>query len=940
MLRITVNKSASAAKKYYSESYYSEGKSTQNYYSEKDQSIGTWGGKAAEKLNLTHAIDKNDFADLCDNLNPKNHEQLTERKNIERRVGYDFTFNASKSISLAYTFGNENDKKEILQAFKDSVKETMSEIETGMQTRVRQKGQNENRETGNIIYGEFTHFTSRPVDGIPDPHLHSHCFIFNATFDDKEQKWKAGEFGQIKKDAPYYESVFHATLAHKLQSMGYEIEKTQNGFELKGIARETIDKFSRRTTEIENLAAEKNITDDKMKSKLGALTREGKRESVPEQEQASNWNQRFTEGEKESIQALKKSGFAGEKKNDDFSIVSDAAVKYSLNHHLERKSVTTDKEILMTAIRHSIGESTPKAIKNAFEEQHDVIAVKEHHQTFVTTKDALQEEKNLIVNAFSTKGRFKPINENYTYKAEHLTAEQKTAITHALTSTDGITIISGKAGTGKTTLMKEVQQGIKESGKTLRAFAPSAEASRVVQRKEGFENAETLAALFHDKAMQNKLANGVLWVDEAGMLSNKDMNHVLKIAKEQQARIILTGDTKQHSSVERGDALRILQQEAGIITIQVSKIQRQKNEQYKQAVFYLSKDDVIKGFQKLEKAGAIHEVEDGKERIARIAEDYYTSSYSGYTSKSDKKPLKEILVISPTHAEGDQVTACIREKLKQANIINTDERKFVCFKNLQLTEAEKQKKENYEEGDYVIFHQHTKGFKAGCRYEVKGKGEDNSVLLYGNGKTVMFALGGKPAHHVYGTKEMYFSKGDKIRITGNGKTNDGKHLFNGSVFNVNGFDKHGNLKLSNGSVLSKEYGHFSLGYVMTSHASQGKTVDKVIISQSSMSFRASSKEQFYVSVSRGRQAVSIYTDDKTDLLHALSQSGERRSALELTKQKVILEHAIDVTRFGLMQKIKTSTLEKYNQIKNSYLKKGVNNELSRQNSPPNQGKER
>jgi len=927
MLRITANKSASGAKKYYSEVYYSEGQSKQNYYSEKDQAIGIWGGKSAEKLGLAGEVNKNDFASLCDNQMPDTDEKLTERNNLERRVGYDFTFNASKSVSLAYTFGTDEDRKQLLQAFHESVNETMSEVETGMQTRVRKNGQNENRETGNIIYGEFIHFTSRPVDNVPDPHLHAHCFVFNATYDENEQQWKAGEFGQVKKDAPYYESVFHYCLANKLQSLGYNIEKSENGFELKGISRETIEKFSRRTEEIEHLAATKNITDKKSKSQLGAKTRENKRKSITEAEQIKNWNDRLTAEEKKLFQNLK-SDSADEKKKENLSPAVNA-VNYSLNHHLERKSVATDKEIFTTAIKSSLGETTPEQIRSAFAKNRSVISVKENNQTFITTKEALVEENNLIAKAYETKGKFKPINETYQPKVESLTDEQRNAVNRALTTTDGITIIAGKAGTGKTTLMKEVQGGVKESGKNIFAFAPSAEASRVVQRKEGFENAETLAALIQNKELQTKIRNNVVWIDEAGMISNKDMNKVLNIAKEQNARLILTGDTKQHSSVERGDALRILQSEAGISPIQVNKIQRQKNKKYKEVVLSLSKSDVEKGFSKLDRIGVIHEIEDGKERIQKIADDYFSSTYKSNTGKNLPKA---VLVVSPTHIEGEKVTESIRKKLKEENIIDKEDKTFLAFKNLQLTVAEKQKSENYSKGNWIVFHQNSKGFKAGSRYEISGIGKENNLLVkHKSGKVLSLSTEKAYNFNVYEAKDISLSKGDKIRITGNGKATDGKHLFNGTFYNVNGFDKKGNIQLSNGSVLTKDYGHISLGYVMTSHASQGKTVDKVIISQSSMSFRASSKEQFYVSVSRGRQSVAIYTDDKIDLLRAISQSGERKSAIELTKQKG-LNRALDINRKDFMKRIKDKALQATQKIKTSFNKtKNINHELSREN---------
>ena len=80
---------------------------------------------------------------------------------------------------------------------------------------------NEERITGNLIYASFVHTETRPIDGIPDPHYHIHAFAFNATFDPEEERWKAGEFGNIKRDAPFYEAAFHARLAEKLLENGF-----------------------------------------------------------------------------------------------------------------------------------------------------------------------------------------------------------------------------------------------------------------------------------------------------------------------------------------------------------------------------------------------------------------------------------------------------------------------------------------------------------------------------------------------------------------------------------------------------------------------------------------------------------------------------------------------------------------------------------------------
>ena len=603
MLRITQSKSASGAKKYYCEQYYKEGHSAAlNYYSEQSQAIGRWGGKAANMLKLDGGIQHSDFAKLCDNINPITGKTLTGRNDKDRTVCYDFTFNASKSVSLAYAFGNAEEKEIVLNAFQQSVRETMADIEKDMQARVRAKGKNENRVTGNIAYGEFTHFSTRPIDSIPDPHLHSHCTIFNATFDQEEQKWKAGQFMPLKRDAPYYEAVFHSRLANKLQCAGYAVQRTERAFELVGVDSQTIQKFSRRTKEIEDYAAEHHITNAEHKSRIGAKTREAKRVDVNSQQQEIAWLNRLNDDEWARFQELRQSTAFPAQKND----AANKAVNFSLSHHLERKSVTSGKEILATAIKSSIGEATPEQIERAFEAHSDILTAQQDLRQLITTKQALREEKQLILHATQSKNKFRPINEHYEPQDQQLNDQQRAAVKHALSSPDGVVIITGKAGTGKTTLMKAVKSGICESEKRIFSFAPSSEASRGVQRSEGFENADTVAMLIQNTAKHAELKHQVIWIDEAGMLSNRDMNNVFAIANAHSARVILSGDTRQHSSVYRGDALRILQEEAGIRPVTVSKIQRQKHAEYKEAVKLLADGAVEKGFKKLNHLGGYY----------------------------------------------------------------------------------------------------------------------------------------------------------------------------------------------------------------------------------------------------------------------------------------------------------------------------------------------
>lgn len=208
MIRVTQQDSASGAKRYYAAA---------DYYSEGQELIGLWGGGGAARLGLDGQVDKLSFERLCDNLHPHTGEQLTVRTRTERTVGYDFTFSVPKSVSLLYGMTGD---QEILAAFRSAVAETMREMEADMKTRVRRKGQDKDRTTGNLVWAEFIHHTSRPVDGIPDPQLHAHCFVFNTTWDQDEERWKAGQFRELKRDAPYFQAAFRVRLANKLQDLG------------------------------------------------------------------------------------------------------------------------------------------------------------------------------------------------------------------------------------------------------------------------------------------------------------------------------------------------------------------------------------------------------------------------------------------------------------------------------------------------------------------------------------------------------------------------------------------------------------------------------------------------------------------------------------------------------------------------------------------------
>jgi conjugative relaxase-like TrwC/TraI family protein len=915
MLRITPNKSAAGATR-----YFDEGLSKSDYYAEKGEIIGMWGGEGAKLLNLSGEVTKEGFEKLCYNINPSDDTQLTARNAENRRIGYDFTFSVPKSVSIIY--GQTKDK-EILDAFNISVQETMKDIEKEALTRVRILGKSEDRPTGNLIWGNFTHDDARPVGGIPDPHLHQHVFVFNATFDPVEERWKAAQFGDIKADGQYFETLFHSRLADNLQKVGYEIERNQRDFEVTGFQRSTIEKFSNRTREINNKIDELGLTYAEDKAAVGAKIRASKRTGYDKEDIRLQWKSRLSEKEMELVFNAKKSnndpsggssfGFADEKKKQG-AFTSKDALDFALDHCLERKSTVTEKELMIAGLKRSYGSVSPAELKTEIKNSDNLFSKKETNGSVIyTTRQTLNEERQLRDTARNGRNTLAPINPDYQVKNDQLNYEQSQAVKHVLNSKDFITVVSGGAGTGKTWSIKEVAEGVKEKGLNFGAFAPSSVASRQVQKDDGFSNATTISELLQSKELQESVKNGVIWIDEAGMVGNQTMNQVAKIAKNQNARLLLTGDINQHGAVERGDALRIIEQYGGVKACRINQIQRQKTDDYRMAVKSISEGEIGQGFHILDNMGAIKEADSTEKLKENVAAEYVASV----------KAKEDVLIVATTHSQGRAVIGHIRDNLKASGILKGEEQKIEVQRSLSFTEAEKTDKANYSEGMLVQFHQNVKGgFKRGSRFEVKGQDGKGNVLVQeckaenDNTPKQMLQLPLKAAKSftLYERESIGIAVGDKIRVTQNGFSNDNKRLNNGMLLSVNGFDQQGNILAGTGQsklVIGKNYANITHGYYTTSPASQGKSVNRVIVMQGAETGKAASKEQFYVSASRGKFAISIHTDDKQNMLASVERTSQRKTAMELVdKTGVMMQMRDKLKKIGSIYRAGLSKVSK------------------------------
>jgi ATP-dependent exoDNAse (exonuclease V) alpha subunit len=612
------------------------------------------------------------------------------------------------------------------------------------------------------------------------------------------------------------------------------------------------------------------ITSAKGKDGLAALTRERKRKDIGKSELRELWNKRISPDERAAIQNVRNAVADGPE------ISEMKAMDFAVQHCYERASIVTDKELLRHALRYGVGDVDLEQTKRQLLRDEFIKEDLNGHQWF-TTKDVLVEEKRLIDFVNDGKGKFKPFGSGkYQFQNQKLSDEQRAVVRHVLQSTDRVTAIRGGAGTGKTTMMREAVTAIESSGHKVFTFAPSAEASRGVLRSDaGFANAETVEALLQNEKLQAQVRGQVIWIDEAGLLSARTLARVADLAEKENCRIVLSGDTAQHRAVERGDALRLLERHANLQAAELTKIWRQKMDAHKAVVADLRAGDLEHAFKRLDKLGMLWEM-DADKRHEALAVDYTAAIGEGKTA----------LVISPTHAEGERVTREIRAKLKAAKKLGADECEFIRLKNLQWTEAQRADGRNYQAGLVVQFHQNIAGFRRGERVMVKAHDASGVMVERQDGGMASLPMDMAARFQVYESREIVLAAGDWLRITQNGFTKEKQRLNNGDVKQVKGFTKDGDIKLANGWVVSKDYGNLTHGYCLTSYSSQSKGVDCVFVAESSESFRAAGREQFYVSASRFKESLTIYTDDKRELLEAVRKSSRRPAATDLVTKEI------------------------------------------------------
>jgi len=858
------------------EKYFKEHLSAGDYYAEGKHVPGEWFGAGAEKLNLRGKVGMDDFVKLCRNINPSNDDSLTQRQKANRRVFYDFTLSPPKSVSIVALVGGD---RRIEESHHRAARIAVSELEKFAAARVRKNRASSYRTTGNVVGTMFQHDTSRALD----PHLHCHCIIFNATRDQVEDRWKALETYEMLSACKYVENVYYHELARDLRRFGYELENNRRGdFDVKGIPKELIQRFSKRHNEIDQQTKElleaepekRNGNVKDIRENIAHNKRARKIKDIGRSRLASLWNGQLAPEERA---VLSKPGQVTRRESPKSQVAANAAIAWAEQHLFDRRSVVNEFDLWRHSLEHGRGQNFSFKHVQLLTQRRSYLR-NETHPHKVTTRRTLEREKAIVAKAQGGQDRFGPLNGKYTIQNAALDVEQRQAVQHILASQNFVTLFRGAAGTGKSFTLKEVRAGLLRAGHTVHVLAPQRQQVIDLQRELAGEG-QTVSEFLTKQQMDK---GAVVIVDEAGQIGAKQMLQLLEYVNDQNGRLILSGDTRQHGPVEASDALRAIEKYSGLEAAELTTIRRQNPklaktkaerkaiEEYRCAVDEARNGHFKESFDRLNRNGAITQCGLFEQQ------EFLTGRYLELAARKSST-----VVVSQTWSEIHKVNESVREGLRKQNLIGKEDVVVKSLQRLDLTDAQKRDKRFYSEDSVLVLNRDVAGLKRGAQCRLLELNE-NCLIVEATGKIRRIRFSQLERISVCEPKKLALAPGDRLQLKANAKTKDGRQIANGEIVAVKKVEVDGRIQLEDGRTLDANYRQFVRGYAITSYAAQGKTADVVMFSDSAIR-AATNQKQWYVTISRGRRGIEIFTTDKHELRENVTRSGNRELAIELTQ---------------------------------------------------------
>ena len=868
-------------------SFYANHLSANDYYSESEKIVGHWRGILSFDFDLvSKEVDMESFSMFQRGINPVTGGKLTQRHVTNGPRFFDFQCAAPKSVSIMSLFD-----RRLEEAHREAVTEAMLELEKLAAVRLR-KGENvftNNLETtGRIIYAEFHHTASRALD----PQLHTHNVVVNVTLG-SDSKFKALESVEMYRAIRYAGKVYHNKLSALCTKLGYTMENHYDDKgrivwkDIKGIPEEVMELYSKRRKEIEKLEAE-FIEEHGRKptlnenNQLSMSSRAGKMKTLSDREVREYQLSQLTDDQRNDLRHIANWAYFTQRREPAWWETQEKireAFKEVLPLVFERESVVKLDKVLAEVMNQHLGEFSLADIRKEvgnISELRNLGGLSEN--PWMSPEEVIGRELYAVKSVEEQKNVFDAIAPDFqAFPGVESRIKQAELVHGMLNSKDRFNLFRGVAGAGKTSTLQEFCKGLRSGGvESIYVIAPTNSATDVL-KQEGFEQSQTVASFL--LSSEKPPSGSFMIIDEAGLNSLREGVEIIKIARANNYRVLFVGDARQHTAVESGDFFRLLEEHSGIEKFSLTDIHRQQNEEYRRGIMECALGQFEQAFERFDENHFIHE---GKSKYLEEA----AQSYMDYTDNG--KFIDQAILVAPTHDEGDHLTEAVRKKLKEHGAVAGTGRMAEVFRSWNWEKSRLKQSENYVPGTVISFVRNMKDI-ANAGESAKVEHVENGMLYLDNGK-LLHVKSAADYIEVGEMREIELCQGDLIQFNVNVKH---RKIYNGGIARITDDPNKVMLLYSDGRErglvdLPEDYTAFKYGWVTTSHKSQGRTAENVVVAAQALDRKA-----FYVALSRGRKNMALHCPEKEFLKQQLSfRHGDRKSVHDLIRDREILPGSI------------------------------------------------
>lgn len=676
MMSITA-RAAGAAASYYAhlsaDAHRAGGELDREDYYSRDR--GEWHGAGAAALGLTGAVEASDFAELCAGFDPGTGAALAQNAGENDRTAlFDCTFSVPKSVSVAWSVGDESTRSTIERLHDEAVRAALGEIqERAISTRRGHGGAQQERVE--MIASTWRHGTSRELD----PQLHTHATILNVC-QRADGSWGTLDGSHLYDLQKIFGASYRLHLEQALRENGFGTERDGESFRVSAVPHALERDLSKRRNQIEAALRERGARGAKASEVAALGTRKAKDHNVSADDLRAGWRQVAAEYGYDEAAARP---LADPVQNLDLPAAAGV-----LDEATEFKAILRAKDIEYRALVDAMGTGQGRAAAGAVAKEAAGQAVKlrgPDGKIYYTTRELIDAERSVMTTAragttasghqISDRAVDAALTQLEQANGFALSDEQAAAVRSVTTEPGKIKVIVGDAGTGKSTSMQAVRLAYAADGYEVVGTAPSSKAAGGLEEGTGIKSTTIDSLLGRIDAGKLTLTErSVIVLDEAGMVDSRRMAALVDAADRAGAKLIMVGDHKQLQPVGPGTVFRHLaDDERGVGHARLEDIRRQRDGAERDAVRQLSRGEAAEAMR--------HYIDQGRVEVKQTHTQAVREVAQKYVAAADEVDKDQALALASTNARVRDINQAVRSELESRGELS-DSREVTALREL------------------------------------------------------------------------------------------------------------------------------------------------------------------------------------------------------------------------------------------------------------------